>query len=99
MGVDSDESRIIDLARHYDRTKQITPERLAASSLMLASSSQGIAPADVYIIAVPTPVDAKNAPDLSIVDAATRTVGAMLDAARPSDRLLRKHGLSRRYRT
>ena len=82
IGFDSDEGRIGELVGHHDCTRQVAPERLAASSLSVTSDAGEIAPADVYIIAVPTPVDADNTPDLSIVDAATRIVGAMLDPGR-----------------
>ena len=82
VGLDIDAGRVAELERHHDRTNEIAPERLAASRLVLASSPERIAPADVYIIAVPTPVDVANAPDLSILARATWTVGTMLDVTR-----------------
>jgi len=82
VGFDIDAARIAELRGHHDHTNEITPERLAQSSLVLSSTPEEIAPADLYIVTVPTPVDEANRPDLSIVESASRTVGAMLDASR-----------------
>lgn len=82
VGIDIDTSRIAELERHYDRTNEISAERLAATSLTLTSDPASVAPADIYIVTVPTPVDTANRPDLSIVESASRMVGAMLSADR-----------------
>ncbi len=81
-GLDIDRRRVDELRRGHDRTGEIDAARLSASTLELTSDPAACPPADVYIVTVPTPVDAANRPDLSIVLAATRTVAAMLDAAR-----------------
>lgn len=81
-GLDVDRGRIDELTRGHDRTGEIGPERLAATSLRLTAEPADCPAADFYIVTVPTPVDLRNRPDLSIVMAATRTVGAMLDSAR-----------------
>jgi UDP-N-acetyl-D-galactosamine dehydrogenase len=81
-GLDIDTGRIAELQRGHDRTGEIDGERLAASSLRLTTDPAGCPDADFYIVTVPTPVDASNTPDLSIVMAATRTVGGMLKAGR-----------------
>lgn len=80
-GFDVDQGRIEELRRGHDRTHEITPEVLAASSLHLTGSTQDCPPSQFYIVTVPTPIDAENRPDLSIVEAASRTVGAMLRGA------------------
>lgn len=82
IGIDIDAGRIAELERHHDRTNEIAPERLAASSLTLTSDAATLAPADIYIVTVPTPVDAANKPDLLIVRRASEMVGAMLDGGR-----------------
>lgn len=81
-GLDVDAERIAQLRRHHDRTGEITPEFLAASSLNVTDDPTACPPADVYIVTVPTPVDEANRPDLGILLAATRTVAGMLDASR-----------------
>ena len=83
-GLDVDTARIAELKAGHDRTGEIDADRLAASSLTLTTDPASCPPCDFYIVTVPTPVDADNVPDLSIVMAATRTVGGMLKAGRRS---------------
>ncbi|KQN22951.1 UDP-N-acetyl-D-galactosamine dehydrogenase [Sphingomonas sp. Leaf33] len=83
-GLDVDTGRIAELERGHDRTGEIEPDRLAASSLKLTTDASACPPSDFYIVTVPTPVDDTNTPDLSIVMAATRTVAGMLKAGRKS---------------
>ena len=82
VGIDIDPTRIAELERHHDRTNEIDAERLAGTALTLTSDPADVAPADIYIVTVPTPVDAANRPDLSMVESASRMVGRMLDPAR-----------------
>ncbi|WP_276321461.1 nucleotide sugar dehydrogenase [Qipengyuania sediminis] len=81
IGFDVDKARIAELRGGYDRTGEIDSARLQATSLSLAGEVEDCLPADFYIVTVPTPIDAYNRPDLSIVRAASRTVGGMLSAA------------------
>lgn len=81
-GLDIDARRIAELEAGHDRTGEIEPERLAASSLALTSDPAACPPSQFYIVTVPTPIDAHNRPDLSLVEAASRTVGQMLPQAR-----------------
>lgn len=81
-GLDVDRGRIAELEAGHDRTGEIDSERLSASSLKLTADPAALPPADVYIVTVPTPIDAANKPDLSLVIAASRTVGGLLDASR-----------------
>ena len=80
-GFDVNQARIAELREGYDRTGEIDRDRLARSSLRLTDVAAECPPADFYIVTVPTPVDEANRPDLSIVEAASRTVGAMLQGA------------------
>ncbi|MGN3974596.1 nucleotide sugar dehydrogenase [Tsuneonella sp. SYSU-LHT278] len=80
-GLDVDKGRIAELRNGRDRTGEIEPDRLAASTLALTDDPAACLPADFYIVTVPTPIDGENRPDLSIVEAASRTVGRMLPAA------------------
>lgn len=81
VGFDIDAGRIAELQAGFDRTREVDPERLRASSLALTANPRECPPSDFYIVTVPTPIDASNRPDLSIVEAASRTVGAHLRAA------------------
>ncbi|MFC4293975.1 nucleotide sugar dehydrogenase [Novosphingobium tardum] len=80
-GLDIDRQRVAELKAGHDRTGEIEHERLAASALRFASQPDQCEPCDFYIVTVPTPIDAVNRPDLRLVEAASRTVGALLPAA------------------
>jgi UDP-N-acetyl-D-glucosamine/UDP-N-acetyl-D-galactosamine dehydrogenase len=81
-GLDIDHGRVEALKRGVDRTHEVASELLAASSLQLTSDAADCRGADVYIVTVPTPVDAAKQPDLGPVIDATRSVAALLDPAR-----------------
>jgi UDP-N-acetyl-D-glucosamine/UDP-N-acetyl-D-galactosamine dehydrogenase len=53
----------------------------ADSTLALLADPACCPPSDFYIVTVPTPIDGANRPDLRIVEAASRTIAAMLPAA------------------
>ncbi len=82
IGLDIDSRRIEELGQGRDRTDEVEPAQLAASSLKLTDTASDCAGADIYIVTVPTPVDAENRPDLRPVVGATRTVAELLDPAR-----------------
>ena len=81
VGLDVDTRRIAELESGHDRTGEIERPRLVASTLALTADPAACPPADFYIVTVPTPIDAANRPDLRMVEAASRTVAAMLPAA------------------
>jgi UDP-N-acetyl-D-glucosamine/UDP-N-acetyl-D-galactosamine dehydrogenase len=78
LGLDIDAGRIAELRQGHDRTREIEPERLRASSLRYTSSIEDCRGADVYIVTVPTPVDAANQPDLGPVLGATRALAGVI---------------------
>ncbi|MCL4672618.1 MAG: nucleotide sugar dehydrogenase [Sphingomonadaceae bacterium] len=80
-GLDVDRKRVAELHDGHDRTGEIEPDRLAASSLAITAEPGECPPSDFYIVTVPTPIDEANRPDLGIVRAASRTVGAMVAQA------------------
>jgi UDP-N-acetyl-D-galactosamine dehydrogenase len=83
-GLDIDTGRVEQLRAGFDRTNEVTGETLAASPLRLTSAAEECRGASVYIVTVPTPVDADNRPDLGPVIGATRAVAGLLDpAAKP----------------
>ena len=81
-GLDIDTRRIGELMNGHDRTREIEPERLGASSIALTSDPEAARGADLYIVTVPTPVDRTNRPDLTAVTSATRTVAELLEPGR-----------------
>ncbi|WP_240505916.1 nucleotide sugar dehydrogenase [Erythrobacter colymbi] len=87
-GFDTDSARIAELRQGHDRTREIEPAPLLAAqaggSLTLVEDAAACRGAEVYIVTVPTPVGPDNRPDLTLVERACASVGAMLDpAARP----------------
>ena len=81
-GLDIDRRRVEELSSGHDRTHEVDAGALAASTLKLTSDAADCAGADIYIVTVPTPVDAGNQPDLRPVIGATETVARLLDPAR-----------------
>ncbi len=81
-GLDIDARRISELQSGQDRTREVDPEILAAASLKLTDDPAQCRGADIYIVTVPTPVDAAKQPDLRPVIGATETVAGLLDPAR-----------------
>lgn len=82
VGLDSNRARIAELKDGHDRTGEVDGAALAASPLALTSDAGECRGADLYIVTVPTPIDADNRPDLSPVRSATRTVAALIDPAK-----------------
>lgn len=80
-GMDVSVQRIAELRNGFDRTGEIESDRLGAGLLKLTDDPAACPPSDFYIVTVPTPIDDANRPDLSIVEAASRTVATMLPAA------------------
>ena len=79
LGFDISKPRIDELESGLDRTGALSPARLAAARLRLTANADELRGADIFIVTVPTPLDAEKRPDLSAVLAASRTVGAHLD--------------------
>jgi UDP-N-acetyl-D-glucosamine/UDP-N-acetyl-D-galactosamine dehydrogenase len=77
-GFDIDAVRIGELRGGHDRTREVDPDDLRGGVLALTCHTAGLAGHELYIVTVPTPVDARNQPDLGAVLAACRTVGAAL---------------------
>ena len=63
VGFDINHERVAELRRRRDSTLEVTAEDLAASTqLSFSTELQDIAPCNVYIVTVPTPIDATNVP-------------------------------------
>ena len=78
IGFDVDAERIEALAAGDDPTGDVGSEAVAASDVHYTADSTAIGDADYVIVAVPTPVDDRDKPDLSYVEAAADTVGRHL---------------------
>lgn len=78
VGYDCDSHRIQELGKGFDRTGEISKDLLEKSSLKTTSMIQGIAPCDLYIVTVPTPIDQNNEPDLACLQSACQDLGPLL---------------------
>lgn len=79
-GLDINADRITELRSGFDATREIERERLTATSLAFTSAPEDVRGFDIYIVTVPTPVDADNQPDLGAVRGASRMVGGVIEA-------------------
>jgi len=79
VGFDIDPKRIEDLKAGNDFTLETDAEELkAAKRLKFTTELEALRGRDVYIVTVPTPIDAAKRPDISALRSASRTVGQVL---------------------
>jgi len=78
IGFDINALRIQELKQGYDRTGEVTSEELIAAEILFTDGIDELKRADFHIIAVPTPVDDANQPDLTPMLKASETVGRAL---------------------
>jgi len=78
VGFDINPTRIAELQAGHDRTGEVTADDLASADILFTARIDELALADFHIVAVPTPVDAANQPDLSPMLRASETVGRAL---------------------
>ena len=79
VGYDIDDSRIKELKEQRDRTGEVTSKDLASTKINFTNSSASLSGTDLFIIAVPTPVDAKKKPDLGALKSACVDVGKYIN--------------------
>lgn len=79
LGFDLNEERIKELRGGKDSTLEVeSHELLEAEKLQYISDEAVIKEANVYIVAVPTPIDASKRPNLRPLESASTTVGNVL---------------------
>jgi UDP-N-acetyl-D-galactosamine dehydrogenase len=78
IGFDVHRQKIEELGRGYDRNGEHPVELLRATALKVTSDPKDLAGCTFYVVAVPTPVDGNNVPDLTAVQRASETVGRAL---------------------
>ncbi|AWH36693.1 nucleotide sugar dehydrogenase [Stenotrophomonas sp. ZAC14D1_NAIMI4_6] len=81
LGYDIDAARIAELGSGQDHTLEMEAEELAeATQLRYSSDPAQLDACNVYIVTVPTPIDAYEQPDLEPLRSATRLVAGHLRA-------------------
>jgi len=77
-GFDISEARVRELKDGFDRTDEVDRKNLKASTITLTTDQADIKGASVYIVTVPTPVNADNTPDLGPVKSSCELLGPLL---------------------
>jgi UDP-N-acetyl-D-glucosamine/UDP-N-acetyl-D-galactosamine dehydrogenase len=81
VGFDISSARIAELRGGSDHTLEVLPADLAAARLLrFADRLDDLADCNVYVVTVPTPVDAAKRPDFAPLIRATESVGKVLSA-------------------
>jgi len=79
IGFDINAARIAALQGGRDATREVTAEEMRASDhLTLSSNPDDLKAATIFIVTVPTPIDAHKRPDLTPLLRASETVGKVL---------------------
>ncbi|HTL14730.1 MAG TPA: Vi polysaccharide biosynthesis UDP-N-acetylglucosamine C-6 dehydrogenase TviB, partial [Thermomonas sp.] len=86
VGYDIHAARIAELRQGRDSTLEVEPELLAAATqLTYTDTLADIAACNVYIVTVPTPIDAAKRPDLTPLVKASEAIGSVL---KPGDTVI-----------
>lgn len=79
IGFDIQADRIAELHEGQDRTREVDASELTEAQHLTFSSDQGdLSAATIFIVTVPTPIDAHKRPDLTPLIKASETVGKAL---------------------
>lgn len=78
VGFDIKQARVNALIAGHDSTGEVAAEHLATTSLRFTATTDDLKDCNVFIVAVPTPIDRNRQPDLTPVIAASRTVAKVL---------------------
>ena len=79
VGFDIHQTRIKQLQQGVDLTQEMTAEQLAAAvKLKFSAELNEIQACNVYIVTVPTPIDANKKPDLSPLQSASKMLSGIL---------------------
>jgi UDP-N-acetyl-D-galactosamine dehydrogenase len=81
IGFDINPTRIRQLESGFDTTLEVEPEEIAAAQLLTFSNQiEAIEDCNIYIVTVPTPINAAKQPDLTPLEKASRLLGRVLKA-------------------
>ena len=78
IGFDIKREKVDAIRRGIDPNGEVPEADMCASRLRVSSDEQDLREANFYVVAVPTPVDVDNRPDLTPVMKATELVGRVL---------------------
>jgi UDP-N-acetyl-D-glucosamine/UDP-N-acetyl-D-galactosamine dehydrogenase len=78
IGFDISEERIEMMRNRIDPSNEVSAEAFDGRDITFTADLKELASASFYIVAVPTPVDEHNVPNLSPVLSASKTIGAVI---------------------
>jgi len=78
IGFDINVQRIAQMKNQVDPCKELPTEAFQDTDIIFTHNLDDLRPASFYIVAVPTPIDEYNQPDLSPLISASKTVGKVL---------------------
>jgi UDP-N-acetyl-D-galactosamine dehydrogenase len=78
IGFDVDKEKVEELRRGFDRNQEVAAGELEESPLTITHEIADLEGVTFFVVAVPTPVDHNNVPDLTPVVKASETVGQAL---------------------
>lgn len=78
VGFDINQKRVEMMQNRIDPSEELEPEEFDGCDIEFTADPEVLRQARFYIIAVPTPIDEHNLPDLKPLISASRTVGAVL---------------------
>jgi UDP-N-acetyl-D-galactosamine dehydrogenase len=80
VGFDLNAQRLDELRKDYDRTLEVEKDELAAVKIQFTNAEQDLARCRLIVVAVPTPIDEYNIPDLAPLRSASATAGRSLQS-------------------
>jgi len=78
IGFDINKERVELMKNHIDPSGELEPEAFADCDITFTDSLDVLKEASFFIVAVPTPIDEHNLPDLKPILAASKTIGKVL---------------------
>lgn len=78
IGFDINESKIAAYKAGHDVTQEVGDKALSEAHLMFTSDLSELRKARFFIVAVPTPINGDNTPDLTPVKSSTKMIGSIL---------------------
>jgi UDP-N-acetyl-D-galactosamine dehydrogenase len=77
-GFDIDARRVEQLSAGVDATHEVEAGDLVGTRLSMSADPESLRGATLFIVTVPTPLDADRDPDLAALESASRTVGRLM---------------------
>lgn len=78
IGFDINPQRVEMMQQRIDPSRELQSSDFDGCDIKFTSSTDELKEANFFVVAVPTPVDAHNVPDLSLVQRASETIGKVL---------------------